>query len=571
MVFGSLPLVLNAFTTMKSHQRVLAQQEKENLGQTTDLLRLAALREIDAMELELRRLGIGLGSLGKLGGNEAVPTGAAENAPLAREFIGDFQRTVDFDTRVVDLLAGRAQRYTMPEIQGAMDAALQQIRAGEPGGRYALVPLGLGQDPAVVVSSVFPGAGLEQAWVVQAVGRLPLTRAGLDGAYVVDIATGGAVLWAAGTEAEPVKDAVRRSPMVQSFLDLPAGRDIIPVMEYETRVGGNSTPMIGQVTRLGDTGWGLVVEQPRSTAFRELRKLVRASALSAGALALLALVFAGVATRLFTRPIIEFANTTRAIAHGRFGQTVEPMALGAEMGDLADSFNTMSVQISDQVDRLRQAAHINRDLFIGSIRALLTAIEAKEPYTRGHSERVAAYSQVISAYYGLPAEQQERIWIAGLLHDVGKIGIDDRVLKKGDVLTDEEYEEMKRHPAIGAEIMASIEQLRDILPAIRWHHEDWAGTGYPDGLRGEEIPMMARIVAVADTFDAITTQRVYQNPYTDEEALGIIQKLIGKRFAPDIADAFLRAYTAGDIQRGEAPGIAESAPQPVAVTEAVHT
>jgi HD-GYP domain-containing protein (c-di-GMP phosphodiesterase class II) len=155
---------------------------------------------------------------------------------------------------------------------------------------------------------------------------------------------------------------------------------------------------------------------------------------------------------------------------------------------------------------------------------------------------------MIARHLSLPEDAQHRIWIGALLHDVGKIGIDDSILKKGGVLTPEEYEQMKSHPVIGAEILSPIEQLREMLPAVRWHHECWNGRGYPDGLRGEAIPVAARVVAVADTFDAITTSRPYQEGYTLEFAIETLTRLAGSRFDAKIVTAFLHAYERGEVR-----------------------
>jgi putative nucleotidyltransferase with HDIG domain len=228
------------------------------------------------------------------------------------------------------------------------------------------------------------------------------------------------------------------------------------------------------------------------------------------------------------------------------------------MADLAANFNRMSGHVESYIERLRQAAAANRELFIGSIRAFAAAIDAKDPYTRGHSERVAAVARLTARQLGLDEETQQRAWLGGVLHDVGKIGVDDRVLKKGDLLTPEEYEQMKLHTVIGAEIMEQIEQLKEIVPAIRWHHENWNGRGYPDALKGEEIPLLARIVAVADTFDAVTTSRPYQQAYTLEFAVETITKLTGTRFDAKVVTAFLQAFKSGDVEAAVA-----SAPQPV--------
>ena len=160
-------------------------------------------------------------------------------------------------------------------------------------------------------------------------------------------------------------------------------------------------------------------------------------------------------------------------------------------------------------------------------------------------------SRTIARHLGQSEEFQTRVWIGGVLHDVGKIGIEDRILKKGGVLTSEEYEQMKLHPTIGADIMTPIDQLREMIPGIRWHHEAWNGQGYPDKLKAEQIPLIARVIAVADCFDAITTNRPYQRAYTAEFAVETITKLAGSRFDARVVTAFLRAFEGGEIRARE--------------------
>src|SRR6185295_15450473 len=143
---------------------------------------------------------------------------------------------------------------------------------------------------------------------------------------------------------------------------------------------------------------------------------------------------------------------------------------------------------------VQRAARENKELFLASVKALAEAIDAKDPYTRGHSERVARYSAAIAEEMGLPSDAVEKVRLAALLHDVGKIGVDDRIIRKPTALTEEEFAIMKTHPAKGASIMGAIPQLQDIIPGMKHHHEKWEGGGYPDGLKGEQIPMQARIV-----------------------------------------------------------------------------
>ena len=263
--------------------------------------------------------------------------------------------------------------------------------------------------------------------------------------------------------------------------------------------------------------------------------------------ALLALVMALLASRRFSQPIQRLAEGTHEIAAGHFDRRVSTEGLSFEVAELAEDFNRMSDTVESYIERLQRAAEVNRRLFISSIRAFAAAIDAKDPYTRGHSERVASYSRAIARYLGLPKDVQEKVWISAVLHDVGKIGVEDRVLKKHGVLTPEEFDQMKLHPVIGADIIEPISALREHLPGIRWHHEAWNGTGYPDGLKGEQIPLIARVIGVADTFDAITTNRPYQTASSPEFAIQTVKKLTGTRFDARIVTGFLLAWDAGQI------------------------
>jgi HD-GYP domain-containing protein (c-di-GMP phosphodiesterase class II) len=306
--------------------------------------------------------------------------------------------------------------------------------------------------------------------------------------------------------------------------------------------------MLAQVSPVEESGWGVVVQRPLSAAFTAVREMAVRTGISTAVLVVVALLIAVLAARRVGRPIQQLAESTHEIAAGNFGERVETVAVGREIHELGQDFNRMSGHVQSYVGQLEQAAQANRELFIGSMRAFTAAIDAKDPYTKGHSERVAAYSRVISKFLDLSPEMEHRVWVGALMHDVGKIGIEDGILKKGGVLTDDEYEVMKLHPVIGAQIMSRIEQLKEMLPAIRWHHEAWNGKGYPDGLRGEQIPLMARIVGIADSFDAITTNRPYQRAFEPDFAVKTITRLAGARFDAKIVTAFLRAFEAGQIQ-----------------------
>lgn len=181
------------------------------------------------------------------------------------------------------------------------------------------------------------------------------------------------------------------------------------------------------------------------------------------------------------------------------------------------------------------------ELLVSMVRALVSAIEAKDEYTRGHSERVALYGRRVAEELGLGEDYCERLYLTGLLHDVGKIGVRDAVLRKPGPLTDEEFEEIKQHPDKGWSILHDLEPLGYVLPGVLHHHENYNGRGYPDGLAGDNIPLDGRILAVADAFDAMTSDRPYRTGMPVEKAEAILKDGSGKQWDAELIDAFFRA------------------------------
>ncbi len=186
-----------------------------------------------------------------------------------------------------------------------------------------------------------------------------------------------------------------------------------------------------------------------------------------------------------------------------------------------------------------------KELFVGSLKALTSSIDAKDQYTRGHSERVAIISQWLAERVAerqpLDDEQVHRIYLAGLLHDIGKIGVDENVLRKNGTLTSDERECIQRHPSIGAGILGGIKQMCDIVPGVLHHHERVDGTGYPEGLLGDEVSLTAKIVGLADAFDAMTSKRVYRDALTVDQALKEIRKGLGTQFDEEVGTVFLES------------------------------
>jgi HD-GYP domain-containing protein (c-di-GMP phosphodiesterase class II) len=304
--------------------------------------------------------------------------------------------------------------------------------------------------------------------------------------------------------------------------------------------------MLGTVAPVGRPDWGVVVQKPEERAYASVARMIRATIEWGGIALLLSIVAAIAFASGIASPIRMLAERSREIAAGNYAQRVEVRSHN-EIGDLAENFNSMSTAIEHAVDQLKKSAQENHLLFINSVRMLAAAIDAKDPYTRGHSERVARYSIAIGKNLHLPEKEMRNLRISALLHDVGKIGIDDRILRKPGALSDDEFEVMKQHPAKGAAIMSGVAQLIDIIPGMKYHHEKWGGGGYPDNLETEAIPMQARIVAIADTFDAMTTNRPYQKAMELNYVVDKIKSFAGTRFDPIVVDAFVRAVGRGDI------------------------
>ncbi|MBI2819114.1 MAG: HD domain-containing protein, partial [Acidobacteria bacterium] len=247
------------------------------------------------------------------------------------------------------------------------------------------------------------------------------------------------------------------------------------------------------------------------------------------------------------RPIRGLTEATRAIAQGDFSRRIT-LKSRTEIGELASTFNHMSADLELYVQQLKDAAEKNRQLFLDSIHMIAAAVDEKDPYTHGHSERVSRYSVMIAKNMGLPDEEVDRIRISALLHDIGKIGIEDKILKKPGMLTPEEFAIMKQHPQKGAAIANRVAQLKEMVPGIELHHEWLDGRGYPHGLQGDEIPTMACIISVADTFDAMTTHRPYQTAMEPGVAIEYIQSFAGKKYDPEVAKALDTAFANGQIK-----------------------
>ncbi len=362
--------------------------------------------------------------------------------------------------------------------------------------------------------------------------------------YVVD-AQGRLV--AAGTLQYVTGQDMKSLEIVRNFVDEGNKAQLAATKEFAVQEGKNSEEMLGTYSPVTALDWAVVVQKPRREAYRGVYEMQRTARLLALLAVLLSIGVSIFAARRITNPLHILTQSSRALARGDFSQRVHLLSR-TEIGELAETFNTMSQDLQHFVEDLKRAAEENRALFLGSIQMLAGAVDEKDPYTRGHSDRVTRYSLMIAKELKLDAEFMETLQISAQLHDVGKIGIEDHILKKPGALTAEEFEVMKTHTTKGANILRPVTQLAEMLPGIELHHEALDGRGYPYGLQGDQIPLLARVIAVADTFDALTTNRPYQHAHTPEEALQIIQNLAGKRLDPEAVAAILAVYRRGEIR-----------------------
>ncbi|HEX9050833.1 MAG TPA: HD domain-containing phosphohydrolase [Anaeromyxobacter sp.] len=271
---------------------------------------------------------------------------------------------------------------------------------------------------------------------------------------------------------------------------------------------------------------------------RDMGGLDAGAALVVGGSLGLALVLAALVARNVTRPIGELVAGVLDVARGRFGREVRVGARN-ELGDLAYSFNHMSRELASYDQENRRLIAALEQGYLDTIRSLAAAVDAKDPYTRGHAQRVAALSVEIGRELGLERDVLQALEYGGILHDIGKIGIPDAILAKRAPLTEDEMALVRAHPVVGAEIVAGVEFLKGAIPAIRHHHERWDGSGYPAGLAGEAIPLVARIVNIVDTWDACTSRRPYQDALPADLVAAILDGLKGAQTDPRVHDALL--------------------------------
>lgn len=362
--------------------------------------------------------------------------------------------------------------------------------------------------------------------------------------YVVD--SQGRLVAAATPEFATGQD-MKNLDIVRAFVDGGNKAQFAETREFNVNTGKERVEMLGTYSPVTSLNWAVIVQKPRREAYSSIYDMQRTARLLAILVVLLSIGVSIFAARRITNPLHVLTQSSRALARGDFSQRVHLWSR-TEIGELAQTFNTMSEELERFVEDLKRAADENRALFMGSIQMLAGAVDEKDPYTRGHSDRVTRYSLLIAKEMNLAHTFMETLQISAQLHDVGKIGIEDHILKKPGALTEEEFEVMKTHTTKGANILRPVTQLAEMLPGIELHHEALDGRGYPYGLKGDQIPLLARVIAVADTFDALTTNRPYQQAHAPDQALQIIKNLAGKRLDPACVAALLAVYERGEIR-----------------------
>jgi len=476
--------------------------------------------------------------------------------PLTRSFsdLQNYQLLVFFLEEYKDLISISLlddEGTTKAEVvRPGLGSALQEERAAlrEPvmaealeGKVYVSDPLGIPEKNASLVTiglPIFSGnhvsgvlmadMSLKRIWEI--IERITIRRSGE--AYLVD--RQGRLIAHKDRQRAIHQESMKDEEIVGKYLALGNTGGALPFVEKRGR------EMLGAYAPLSLEGWGVVVQEPRKDAYSVVAEMKEQILLWGVVTSVLVSIIGLFFARRISVPIMDFTRSALRIAQGNFKEKIQVRA-NNEIGQLAETFNFM-VRELDLYDKNM------RDLFMSAIASLAAAIDERDPYTRGHSERVTEYSMAIADEMGLDPKVKEEVQVAALLHDIGKIGIDDSVLRKPSRLTEAEFRQIKEHPAKGANIMAPIKQLEKIIPPMRHHHERYDGAGYPDGLRGDAIPLPARIISVADTFDAMTSDRPYQSARLEPEVVEKLKEWAGTRYDPEVCEAFAKAYNKNRIK-----------------------
>jgi HD-GYP domain-containing protein (c-di-GMP phosphodiesterase class II) len=552
---GVVPLYFYATKMVDRNRETLGSNEKllQN-NVTTTLAQSIAQREKDiGSTLSSLAFSIRVTSGGNLGGKNVE---AADVKALLQNYISDPDSIVPY-TRLVNTENQLMMNLGTIEPDTFLEKELDRgLAAAHDGREYNGEPLSMGYGKQARTLMVVAKPVLNEQRVY--LGSLELV---IDLQYLVKqlqeaknnqnldtfVVDRSGRLVASSSPRYATGQDMNANDLVRNFVEQKGKVPVAVTMDYTVQEGKNRIPMLGTYYPVTGLGWAVVAQKTQEEAYIDITDM-RRDAIRAALIAIAFSIFVGIwAARRLTTPLHVLTESSRTIAGGDFSHRVN-LKSRTEFGELAQTFNTMSDDLEQFVDELKKAAQENRTLFLNAIQMLAGAVDEKDPYTRGHSDRVTRYSVLIATEMGLKEEDVEKIRVSAQLHDVGKIGIEDRILKKPGALTPEEFEIMKTHTTKGAAILRPVEALRDMLPGIELHHESLDGRGYPYGLKGEQIPLMPRIIMVADTFDAMTTNRPYQAAMDPEYVIRIINSLAATKFDPTVVAAMTKVFETGKLR-----------------------
>ncbi|HEX9427684.1 MAG TPA: HD domain-containing phosphohydrolase [Candidatus Polarisedimenticolia bacterium] len=546
-----VPLGISAYKLIDIGREALvtSQQEVQLQVATSTARQLNAA--VEGLRGQMARLAEGIAVLAKNPAGQAVPAGARPagmGQGLIERFLGPDLLLLRYVPRAGAPLEARQTGFPTPRpVEAAIGAATRSALEGNAYvGNPVQVPVGDDATRAVLVVGVPVGDGRPAQGAL--IGLVDFATywdplvGGRRAAYIIYALDSGGVLFASQDDEGLLKRIDYRTFGVVQECRGNRGRSALTT-EFSLVSDGRRTDYLASCDTT-QQGWGIFVQLEKKQAYASVNQMIQTTLIWAGLATLLALVLAYLLASNVTRPIKTLVAGTEAFARGELDHRVVVRSRN-ELGTLAEMFNTMAQEIQGYIQRLAAAAQQNNELFMGTIKALAEAIDEKDPYTRGHSERVNRYAVLLAKQLGMTKKELREVHIASLFHDIGKIGIEDKILRKPAVLTDEEYTTMKAHPEKGAQMLSKIKAMKDIIPGMRFHHERWDGTGYPLKLKAEQIPMAARIVSVADAFDAMTTNRPYQKAMSFDKAIARLFELSDRAFDRRVVTAFAESYKAG--------------------------
>jgi putative nucleotidyltransferase with HDIG domain len=500
---------------LEAGQRMLSALEQRRARELTVLL--GTLAENPTLKAAVDTYQAELGSANATFRSEMVATIDRELEKLAARIGSDVLAVTDPAGELLAVAGRRAGDWPV-HARAAYDNS---------GSAYVATPAG-----------VFQFAAAPIALQDTVIGTLQLAQA-LDDQYAQELSaiSGTATLIASGNRiiASTLPANVNQSLTQETLRGLPSNDTVdLAGSEYAVK----------QLFKNGDTAVYALDSIAAAT-----RGPMQAALGAVGYIALGSLALAGFASvwlaRTISRPIDTLSKSLTEMTTSRdFEHPVPPTGFSLEVDTLTVAFNTMMQSVSD-------AEAATESAYVGAIRALALALDARDPYTAGHSERVSAVSVAVGRQMKLPPDQLEIVRLGALLHDIGKIGISDAVLRKPGPLTAEEFKMIQEHPGVGARILRSVHFLAPHLHIVELHHEQPDGHGYPHGLRGEEIPMVARIVHVADAFDAMTSARAYRPARGAAEALRELWRCAGTQFDAEVVRALASALPAIEVSYPE--------------------